>query len=331
MSTQALPSIDTIEDVFNVLETEITALAEYLDASLFEGFDVFAPDSRGRKREFDPYGLFLAHLYCYHNEIYGQRAVYRALQDETVWRQCGFPRAPSRDPVKRFRSNFSTVAEAIFEQLVEQAARRGLLSRTFRIDSTDVRTLFRDDSDGSWNHDPTADEKYFGYGCTLVTTEHNIPVAAAFTEGKQVDEETAMRVTRDALAVEKPIWMIGDSAFDILNWHDLLLTQNVVPVAPYNPRNTNDPLDIEYRVESRIEEHFENIGVWQTQLDETYADRSQVENTINVCKDGGLGHVPARDRSMAKAHVFLSLCLRLVVAVTNYEQGGDPSSPNLAL
>lgn len=102
-------------------------------------------------------------------------------------------------------------------------------------------------------------------------------------------------------------------------------------MAPYNPRNTNDPLDIEYRVESRIEEHFENIGVWQTQLDETYALRSQVENAINVCMEGGLGHVPARDREMAKAHVFLSLCLRLVVAITNYERGGDPSSPNLAL
>jgi transposase len=152
MSTQALPSIDTIEDIFGVLDTEVTALAEYLDPSFFEGFDVFAPADRRRKREFGPYGLFLAHLYCYHNDIYGQRAVSRALQDETVWRQCGFPRAPSRDPIKRFRSNLSTVAEAIFEQLVEQAARRGLLSRTFRIDSTDVRTPFRHDSDGSWNH-----------------------------------------------------------------------------------------------------------------------------------------------------------------------------------
>jgi len=40
MSTQVLSSIDTVEEVFNVLETEITALAEYLDSSLFEGFDV---------------------------------------------------------------------------------------------------------------------------------------------------------------------------------------------------------------------------------------------------------------------------------------------------
>jgi len=74
-----------------------------------------------------------------------------------------------------------------------------------------------------------------------------------------------------------------------------------------------------YRVEGRVTEHFDDIGVSQTQLDETYADRSQVENTINVCKEGSLGRVRARDRAMAKAH--LSLCLRLVVAITNYEKG----------
>jgi hypothetical protein len=331
MSSKALLSVETVEDVFNLLETELTLLKKYLDPSFLEQFEVLAPDPRGRTPDFDPYGHFIAHLYCFPNDIYGQRAVYRALQDESVWRQWGFPRAPSRDPIKRFRSDFSANTEAIFTYLVEQAARRGLLSLTFRIDSTDVRTTHRDDSDGSWNHDPTADEKYFGYGCTLVTTANNVPVAAAFTDGKQVDEETAMRVTRDALAVKKPRWMIGDSAFDILNWHDMLLQQHVVPVAPYNQRNTADPLDIEYRVEDRVTNHFDDIGVSQRQLDETYADRSQVENTINVCKEGGLGHVSARDRAMAKAQVFLSLCLRLVVAITNYERGGDPSSPNLAL
>jgi hypothetical protein len=109
------------------------------------------------------------------------------------------------------------------------------------------------------------------------------------------------------------------------------MKESVVPVAPYNPHNTNDPLDIEYRVEDQIEQYSDDISVSQTQLDETYTNRSQVENTINVCKEDGLGRVPARDRAMAKAHVFLSLCLRLVVAIINHEQGGDPSSPNLAL
>jgi hypothetical protein len=44
-----------------------------------------------------------------------------------------------------------------------------------------------------------------------------------------------------ALAVDTPIWMLGDSVYDILDWHDHLLAAGVVPVAPYNPRNTDDP------------------------------------------------------------------------------------------
>lgn len=67
-----------------------------------------------------------------------------------------------------------------------------------------------------------------------------IPIAAEFTESKQAPEETAMRVTRDALAVAKPIWMVGDSAYDTLDWHDHLLPEGVVPATPYNaPSHTS--------------------------------------------------------------------------------------------
>jgi hypothetical protein len=44
--------------------------------------------------------------------------------------------------------------------------------------------------------------------------------------------------------------MVGDGAYDLLEWHDHLLEAGVVPIAPYNPRNTDEPLDIEYRVEA---------------------------------------------------------------------------------
>ena len=39
-----------------------------------------------------------------------------------------------------------------------------------------------------------------------------------------------MRVMCDALAVAKPIWMVGDSAYDTLDWHGHLLATGVVPV-----------------------------------------------------------------------------------------------------
>jgi len=136
-------------------------------------------------------------------------------------------------------------------------------------------------------YDPTEDEYYHGYGCTIVSTGQKIQIAAKFTESKQEPEETAMRVTRDALAVETPIWMgmVGDSAYDTLDWHDSCSQQVVVPVAPYNARNTDDPIDIEYRVEDRIEEHSEGVQLKQSILDETYNRRTGVERTNESVKD----------------------------------------------
>lgn len=126
------------------------------------------------------------------------------------------------------------------------------------------------------------------------------------------------------IAVEKPIWIVGDSAYDMLEWHDRLLAAGVVPIAPYNPRNTDEPLEIEYRVEDQIEEHREDVQLKQSVLDETYNRRTQVERTNDAVKDCGLGHVRARGRVHARTQVFLSLCLRLVVAITNYKRGDNP-------
>lgn len=75
----------------------------------------------------------------------------------------------------------------------------------------------------------------------------------------------------------------------MLGWHDWLLEQSVVPIAPYNPRNTNDPPDIEYRSEERIKEHSNTVRLRQHELNETYTERSRVEKAIGVCKDFGLG------------------------------------------
>jgi hypothetical protein len=119
-----------------------------------------------------------------------------------------------------------------------------------------------------------------------------------------------MRVTRDALAVEQPMWMVGDSACDTPDWQDHLLAAGVVPVAPYNPRNTDDPKDIEYRVEDRIKEHNEDVQLKQSTLDETYNRRTGVERTNEPVRDCGLERAFARGRVHARAQAFLALCLR---------------------
>ena len=315
MSSATLQDDLSVESFFKVVETETLALFEHLSFEFLEEFDVFAPAEAGRTREHEPPEMMRGFLRCYYKDIYGIRPVKRELQNTVVWFSCGFDRPPSRDAVDRF----------LTDHLVEQAAAGGLLDVTYCIDSTDVRTMPAD-QDASKCYDSTAEEYYYGYGCTIVSTGQKIPITAEFTESKQAPEETAMRVTRDALAVAKPMWMVGDSAYDTLEWHDHLLAAGVVPVALYDARNTDDPKDIEYRVEDRIEKHSEDVQLKQSMLDETYNRRTGVERTNGAVKDCGLGHVRARGRVHARAQVFLALCLRLVVAITNYERGDNPGS-----
>jgi len=129
-----------------------------------------------------------------------------------------------KDAVDRLLTDLEHIFDRVFDHLVEQAALRGLLDLTYSIDSTDVRAMPAD-PDASKCYDPTDDEYY--YGCTSVSTGQKIPIVAEFTESKQAPEETEMRVTRDALTVATPVWMVGDSAYDTLDWHAHLLAAGV--------------------------------------------------------------------------------------------------------
>lgn len=325
-----LPDNDTIAQVFKALETETTALFEQLELSFLTDYPVFAPDPRGRSRVHDPPELLKGILHCFYRDIYGPRPMARELCNEDVWRLCGFERPPSRRTLSRFITDFELVAEDVFIELVHELAERDLLGKLFRIDGTDIPVDQRDE-DAQWNYDHSEDDFYYGYGCCLVTAATNIPVVAAFTPAKKVDQETVMGLTREALTVETPRWMIGDSEFDMLEWHDHLLAQEIVPIAPYNPRNTADPLDIDYRVEERIKEYSDTVRLWQKQLDKTYSYRSQVETAIGVCKDLGLGTPRVRGRVRVKTHVFVALCLRLAVALANHHRGHDVASSTITL
>jgi hypothetical protein len=114
-------------------------------------------------------------------------------------------------------------------------------------------------------------------------------------------------VLRDALAVRKPMWMLGDSAYDTLDWHDHLLDAGVVPVAPYNARNTDDPKDIEYRIDDRITEHSQDIQMEQSTLDKTYNRRSGVGRTNESVKAVASG-VRSPEAAFMSEHKSFSLC-----------------------
>ena len=235
MSSATLQDDPSVESFFNVVETETLALFEHLSFDFLKEFDVFAPAGTGRTRELEPPEMMRGFLHCYYKDIYGIRPVARELNNTLVWLSCGFKRPPSRDAVDRFLTDLEHVVDEVFDHLVEQAVCRGLLDLTYCIDSTDVKAMPAD-QDASKCYDSTAEEYYYGYGCTIVSTGQKIPIAAEFTESKQAPEETAMRVTRDALAVKQPIWMVGDSAYDTLDWHDHLLVAGSCQL----PRTTHE-------------------------------------------------------------------------------------------
>jgi hypothetical protein len=176
--------------------------------------------------------------------------VTRELQHGLVWYNCRLTKPPSRDTIDRFLTDLEHVIDDLFAQLVEQAAARGLLYSMYSIDSTHVEAIQYNDA-ASWTYDPTAEvllrvRLYDRLNRRKVSDRGGVHTSQA------TDQEMAMRVTGDALAVETPSWMLGDSVYDILDWHDHLLAAGVVPVVPYNSQNPADPKEIEYRVEARI-------------------------------------------------------------------------------
>ncbi len=73
-----------------------------------------------------------------------------------------------------------------------------------------------------------------------------------------------------------------------------------MPVFHYNPRNLDDPKDIEYRVEDRLTEDSAAEQLKQSTLDEPYNRRTEVGRTNDAVTDFGLGHVRTRVRVHAE-------------------------------
>jgi len=139
------------------------------------------------------------------------------------------------------------VVDDVFDRLVEQAACWDLIDSTYRIDSTHVTAIQYND-EATWNYDSTAEEHYYGFGCVIVSAGPKIPIAAEFTQRKQIDA---------------PIWMLGDSGYDILEWHDFLLAQGVVPIAPYTGSRVLQESCLSFRLRVRVCQSCSRLSVWR--------------------------------------------------------------------
>jgi len=186
-SASILQEETSIDEFFNVMATETLALFEHLEFDFLEEFDVFAPLAGANTRSSPTSTLpsvpaLLLQERLRHPSSHARTPEHGRLAQ--LWLRSTAVERRGRSLPHRPR----TRRRRVFDRLVEQAACRGLLDLTYSIDSTDVRTMPAD-QDASKGYDPTAEEYYHGYGCTIVSTGQKIPIAAEFTESKQAPED----------------------------------------------------------------------------------------------------------------------------------------------
>jgi hypothetical protein len=61
------------------------------------------------------------------------------------------------------------------------------------------------------------------------------------------------------MLVKKPRVLLADSTLDIVELQEQLVDEHVLPIIPYNPWNTDEPLEVKYRVEDLVR-HRTNKG-----------------------------------------------------------------------
>jgi hypothetical protein len=125
------------------------------------------------------------------------------------------------------------------------------------------------------------------------------------------------------MQVKKPRVFLGDSGLDIVELQEQLMDDNVLPIIPYNPRNTDVPLDIKYRVEDLVHRRANKVSMNRRELDRTYPQRNAVENTNNVLKQMGLEDIRVRGWHAVKSQTYLILILRLAIVIARYCRDQD--------
>ena len=110
--------------------------------------------------------------------------------------------------------------------------------------------------------------------------------------------------------------MLDDSASDTLEFHERCADQQVLPICAYNPRNTNEPLDIVFRIEAIAEEH--GVQLDRAALRAAFADRIVDERFFSPLKeDERRLSFRVHGRRRVESYIGLVLIDRLLTALAN--------------
>jgi hypothetical protein len=302
------------------LENEGKAVLQHIDLSYINQlFEQRKKTKKGRPRTYPPSDNLKALLYGLAEGKHTIRGISRTIRTSVAQVFLGLDDGMSYATLNRFWHQFASVAESVFKELAQMIAGLGIIGGIHAVDSTRISTPYLDDADAVWSYDSTKKEFYYGYGLLLVVdVQTQLPIAVQFVQRKQASKEEWSAVIHDGMLVKKPRVLLGDSGLDIVEMQEELIDEHVLPIISYNPRNTDEPLDIKYRVEDLVQKRTDKVSLNRKELDRTFKKRSAVENTNNVLKQMGLEDLHVKGWNAVKTHVYIILILRLAIAIIRY-------------
>lgn len=323
-----------VQELLDILENEGKCVLKHLNLTYVdEVFEQQKSTSRGRPWTYTPSDKLRALLYGITEGKTSIRGVSRLLQTSIAQVFLGFDQGSmSYSTLDRFWHQLATVAEQVFITLAKLVADLNMLGTWQAIDSTSIATPFQDDPDATWNYDATKKEYYFGYGLLLVVdVDSQLPIAAQFIQRKQPKKHESLTVVEHAFSVQKPLVLIGDGGFDIIDLQERLIDDHVLPVMRYNPRNADHPLDVKYRVEDLVKQKSDKVTMSRRFLDMIYRRRVAVENANNVLKQLGLEQLRVKGWNAVKVHVYIVLIFRLAIAIARYHNDQNNNLRRISL
>jgi hypothetical protein len=309
-----------VQELLEILENEGKAVLQHIDLSYINQlFEQRKKTKKGRPKTYPPSDNLKALLYGLAEGKHTIRGISRTIRTSVAQVFLGLGDGMSYATLNRFWHQFASVAESVFKELAQMIADLGMVGGIHAVDSTRISTPYLDDADAVWSYDSTKKEFYYGYGLLLVVdVQTQLPIAAQFVQRKQAPKEEWTAVIHDGMLVKKPRVLLGDSGLDIVEMQEELIDEHVLPIISYNPRNTDEPLDIKYRVEDLVQKRTDKVSLNRKELDRTFKKRSAVENTNNVLKQMGLENLHVKGWNAVKTHVYIILILRLAIAIARY-------------
>jgi transposase len=322
-----------MQELIDILENEGSSIIKELDfSSINTIFTELKTTKRGRPYTYHPDEKLKAFLYGFAEGKRTIRGISRCIQTSVAQMFLHLETSMSYATLDRFWHQLSQIAEHVFEHLVNYIKQLNLLGDYQAVDTTSIETSFQDDPDATWNYDATKKKYYYGYGLLLVVDVHTeLPIAARFIQGKQAAKKDCIRVIREAFSVKKPRVFLADAAFDYIMFQKEMMNERILPIITYNPRNTHQPLPINYRIQQLVKEQTTKVTFNYKELKKTFRKRSSVENTNNVLKQLGLESLLVKGWYAVKTHVYLILLLRLAIAIARYKHNQNSNLRRISI